>query len=191
MQVLKMEVSPIMHSKLSVRGLTFAAMLAALYAALTLALPYLSYGPVQIRFSEALTVLPFLYPAATPGLFIGCLVANLISPYGLPDMICGSLATLLACLWTQNLKSRALAPLPPVLCNAAIVGAVLAFAQTGLTPAFWPAYAWNAFTVGLGELAACCLLGGVLLIALPQIPFFRGLIPAGRLERLGYTTQRT
>lgn len=176
-----------MYSKVSVRDLTFAAMVAALYAALTMVLP--AYTPIQIRLSEALTVLPFLYPAATPGLFIGCLVANLLSPYGLPDMICGSLATLLACLWTQNMKSRALAPLPPVLCNAAIVGAVLAWSETGFTQAFWPAYAGNAFTVGLGELAACCLLGSVLLIVLPRIPLFRDLIPAERLERLGYGAQ--
>ncbi len=177
-----------MNSKFSVRDLTFAALVAALYAALTLALP--AYTPIQVRVSEALTVLPFLYPAATPGLVIGCLVANIISPYGLPDMICGSLATLLACLWTQNLKSRALAPLPPVLCNAAIVGAVLAWSETGFTAAFWPAFAANALTVGLGELIACYLLGSVLLAVLPQISFFRSLIPADRLDRLGYTAQR-
>lgn len=177
-----------MHSKFSTRDLTFAAMLAALYAALTLALP--AYTPIQVRVSEALTVLPFLYPAATPGLFIGCLVANVISPYGLPDMICGSLATLLACLWTQNLRSRWLAPLPPVLCNAVIVGAVLAWSETGITPAFWPVYAGNAFTVGLGELIACYFLGSVLLIVLPRIPFFRSLIPADRLERLGRAAQK-
>ncbi len=178
-----------MQSKFSVRDLTFAAMVAALYAALTLALPL--FGPMQIRFSEALTVLPFLYPAATPGLFIGCLVANVISPYGLPDMICGSLATLLACLWTQNLKSRWLAPLPPVLCNAFIVGAVLAWSETGFTAAFWPAFVGSAIGVGLGELIACYLLGSVLLVVLPQISFFRNLIPADRLDRLGYTAQRT
>ncbi len=178
-----------MQSKFPVRSLTLAAMLAALYAALTLALPL--FGPMQIRFSEALTVLPFLYPAATPGLFIGCLVANVISPYGLPDMICGSLATLLACLWTQSLKSRWLAPLPPVLCNAVIVGAVLTWSETGFTAAFGPAFALNAVSVGLGELIACYLLGSVLLAVLPQIPFFRNLIPADRLDRLGYTAQRT
>ncbi len=178
-----------MHSKFSTRDLTFAAMLAALYAALTLALPALSYGPVQIRFSEALTVLPFLYPVATPGLFVGCIIANLFSPYPL-DILFGSLATLLACLWTQSLKNRWLAPLPPVLCNAVIIGAEIAWFEGGFTPAFWPAFAWNALTVGFGELIACYLLGSILLAVLPWIPFFRSLIPADRLERLGRAPQK-
>ena len=67
-------------SKFSVRDLTLAAMLAAVYAVLTMALPIPQYAGVQIRFAEALTVLPFLFPAATPGLFVGCLIANLLSP---------------------------------------------------------------------------------------------------------------
>lgn len=77
-----------------VQQLTFAAVVAALYAALTLCTPAITYGPVQFRLSEALAVLPFAYPAAVPGLFIGCLVANLLSPYGLVDILCGSAATL-------------------------------------------------------------------------------------------------
>ena len=177
-------------SKMSIRDLTLAAMLAAVYAALTMGLPVPQYGAVQIRFAEALTVLPFLFPAATPGLFVGCLIANLLSPYGLLDVAAGSAATLIACLWTQKLNDRWLAPLPPVICNAAIVGAVIAFAETGAGAAFWPAYAFNALTVGLGELAACCLLGSLLLLALPKVPFFRELIPADRLDRLGCLPQR-
>lgn len=172
-------------SKQPIRALTLAAMLAAVYAVLTMALPVPQYGAVQIRFAEALTVLPFLFPAATPGLFVGCLIANLLSPYGLLDVAAGSAATLIACLWTQNLKHRWLAPLPPVVCNAAIVGAVIAFAETGAGPAFWPAYAFHALTVGLGELAACYLLGSLLLLTIPGIPFFRELIPADRMDRLG------
>ena len=133
--------------------------------------------------SEALTVLPFLFPAATPGLFVGCIVANLFSPYPL-DIVCGSAATLLACLMTQRMPSRWLAPLPPVLCNAAIVGAEIAWIETGFGPGFWPAYAFNALTVGLGELLACYVLGSLLLSALPRVSFFRALIPADRLDRL-------
>lgn len=165
------------------RELTFAAVLAALYAALTLVLPVPQFGGVQIRFAEALTVLPFLFPAATPGLVVGCAVANLFSPFFL-DVIFGSLATLLACLWTQRVKHAWMAPLPPVICNAVIVGAEIAFAEAGLGPAFWPAYAMNAFTVGLGELVACVLLGGMVLRTLPRIPFFREQIPADRLKQL-------
>ena len=161
--------------KFTTRDLTLAAVLAAVYAALTITLPVPQYGAVQIRFAEALTVLPFLFPAATPGLFVGCIIANLFSPFVL-DVVFGSMATLLACLWTSRMTSRWLAPLPPVLCNAVSVGAEIAWAETGITPAFW--------TAGLGELIACYALGSLLLSAMPQVPYFRGMIPAERLERL-------
>ena len=83
------------------RRLCIGGVIAALYAVLTLALPFLSYGAVQIRFSEALTVLPFFLPEAVPGLAIGCFIANLIgSPIAL-DWIVGTAATLLAALWTS------------------------------------------------------------------------------------------
>ena len=144
--------------KFTTRDLTLAAVLAAVYAALTITLPVPQYGAVQIRFAEALTVLPFLFPAATPGLFVGCIIANLFSPFVL-DVVFGSMATLLACLWTSRMTSRWLAPLPPVLCNAVIVGAEIAwfFPMEGM--GFWAAYGLNAFTVGLGELLACYVLG--------------------------------
>ena len=173
-------------SKFSIRDLTLAAMLAAVYAVLTMALPIPQYAGVQIRFAEALTVLPFLFPAATPGLFVGCLIANLLSPYGLLDVVAGSAATLIACLWTQSLRNRWLAPLPPVVCNAAIVGAVIAFSVGGTGGAFWPAYALNAFTVGLGELLACYILGSIIIRVLPRISFFRERIPQRRLEQLAH-----
>ena len=165
-----------------VRELTLAAMLGAVYAVLTMVLPIPQYAGVQIRLAEALTVLPFLFPAATPGLFVGCLIANLLSPYGLLDVAAGSAATLIACLWTQRLKNRWLAPLPAVICNAVIVGAVVAFAQTGVGPAFWPAYVLNAASVGLGELIASYILGSILLSELTKIPTFRAMIPAERLK---------
>ena len=169
-------------SRFTVRDLTFAAVLAAVYAALTVVLPIPAYAGVQCRLTEALTVLPFFFPAATPGLAVGCFIANLFSPYSL-DVVFGTLATLLACLATQRMPNKWLAPLPPVVCNAVIVGAECAWYQTGFSPAFWPAYAFNAFTVGLGELLACCVLGALLIRALPRIPVFRALIPADRLAR--------
>ena len=154
-----------------------------MYAALTVTLPIPQYAGIQCRLSEALTVLPFFFPAATPGLVVGCFIANLFSPYSL-DLVFGTAATLLACLITQRMPNKWLAPLPPVLCNAVIVGAELAWYQTGFTAAFWPAYAFNAFTVGLGELLACCILGSLLIRVLPQISFFRALIPQERLARV-------
>ena len=164
----------------TVQDLTLAALIAAVYAVLTLALPIPAYSGVQLRVAEAMTVLPFLFPAATPGLFVGCFIANLFSPYPL-DILCGSLATLLACLMTQRAPNRWLAPLPPVLCNMVIVGAEIAWFETGFGPGFWTAYALNIVTVGLAELIACAVLGELLLSALPNVPVLRPYIPEHRL----------
>ena len=157
-------------SRFSVRTLALSGIIAAIYAGLTLFLPIPQYGGVQLRAAEALTLLPFLLPEATLGLTVGCLLANLIgSPYVL-DWVFGTLATLLAALWTSRIKHRWLAPLPPVVCNAVIVGAEVAYFSTLDGAAFWPAYAVNAFTVGLGEAIACFVLGGLLLKALKNLP---------------------
>ena len=167
----------------TVQDLTLAALIAAVYAVLTLALPIPAYSGVQLRVAEAMTVLPFLFPAATPGLFVGCFIANLFSPYPL-DILCGSLATLLACLMTQRVPNRWLAPLPPVLCNMVIVGAEIAWFETGFGPGFWTAYAFNAFTVGLGELIACVVLGELLLSVLPKVPALQPFLQKGRLTQI-------
>ena len=156
----------------SVRQLTLAAMIGALYAVLTLAIAPFggAYSPVQCRISEALCVLPFFFPAAVPGLAIGCLVVNLLSPYGALDIIFGTLATLLAAVWTRHTRRKWLAPLPPVICNALMIPAVIALQTTvPFSTAFWSTFVWNAFTIGLGELAACYILGGLLLARLPKI----------------------
>ena len=161
-------------TRVNTRYLVHAALIAALYVTLTYlaGLMNLAYGPVQFRFSEALTVLPFLLPEAVPGLFIGCVVSNLISPYGALDLVVGSLATLLAALWTGKCRRRCLAPLPPVICNAALVGALIAWYEAGLGAGFAPALAYNALTVGVGEAAVCYLLGLPLLRVLES----RGVI---------------
>lgn len=154
--------------KFTVRDLTLAAVIAALYATLTLTLPIPQYGGIQLRVAEAFTVLPFLFPQAIPGLAVGCFIANLLGSPMVVDWIFGTLATALAAIWTSKVKNRWLAPLPPVVCNAVIIGAEIAwFFPEGM--AFWPAYALNAFTVGLGELIACYVLGGLLLTSLPKI----------------------
>lgn len=151
-------------SRFSTRDLAIAGIVAGLYAVLSYFASVfgVAFGPIQCRFSEALCVLPFLTPAAVPGLFVGCLVANLLSPYGALDIIFGSLATLLAALWTAKVRRAWLSPLPPVLCNAVIVGAVITLQQT--TPdLFLGTFLYNAVTVGLGEALSCCILGGLLL----------------------------
>ena len=160
-------------SPASPRRLALAGIIAAVYAGLTLFLPIPQYGSVQLRIAEAMTVLPFLFPEAVPGLAVGCFLSNLLgSPYVL-DWIFGTLATLLAAIWTSKLKNRYLAPLPPVVCNAVIVGAEIAYFSTLEGAAFWPAYAFNAFTVGLGEAISCFVLGGLLLRTLEKTPALR------------------
>ena len=157
-----------------------AALIAAMYVALT----YLSNmaGLWEVRFSEALCILPYFTGAAVPGLAVGCFIANLIgSPIAL-DWIVGTAATLLAALWTSKLKRRWLAPMPPVLCNMVIVGAEIAWFEGGFTSAFFPSWVFNAATVGLGELLACYILGMLLIGILPRIPYFRGMIPEERLS---------
>lgn len=147
---------------------------AALVGALYTVLGYfgnifgLNFGSVQCRIAEALTVMPFLSPLSTWGLFIGCLITNILSPYGLPDLIFGSLATLLAGFLTSRCKNKWLAPLPPVLCNAVMVGGLLAFQTTGFSAAFMGAFLYNALTVGVGELIACYVLGIPLLTVLSR-----------------------
>ena len=110
---------------LTPRSLCLSAVIGALYAALTLLLAPISYGPIQLRLSEALTLLPILLPQAVPGLFVGCLIANLYTGM-LTDIIFGSLATLLAAVGTYLLRKKPLlAAACPVVSNGVIVGLVL------------------------------------------------------------------
>ena len=159
--------------RFTAQQLTTAAIIAAIYAVLTLALPLPQYGPVQFRLAEAMTVLPFLFPEAIPGLTVGCFLANLLGSPMPADWVVGTAATLIAAVWTSRLHHRALAPLPPVICNMALVGAEIAlfFPTEGM--GFWAAYGFNALTVGIGEAAACFILGSLLLRALPKVPALR------------------
>ena len=166
------------NTRFSARYLARAAIVAAIYVVLTYlaGIWNLAYGPVQFRFSEALTVLPFLMPEAIPGLFVGCVVSNLLSPYGLLDLIVGSAATLLAALWTAKCRRRGIAPLPPVVCNAVLVGAMIAWYEAGFGPGFAAAFAYNALTVGAGEAVVCYALGLPLLGVLERRGRRRGIV---------------
>lgn len=157
--------------------LAFAAVVGALYAILTMVLAPISYGPLQFRISEALCVLSYFTPTAAWGLFIGCAIANTLSAAGLPDVIFGSLATLIACLgmsavgkhMKDSLKSRLLACFLPVIVNAVIVGAMLTYAYIGLSPLEHPgAFAVCAGEVALGELPVMYLFGLPLMSWLPK-----------------------
>ena len=176
-----------MRKKWSTKDLTLAAMVAALYAVMG----YfgnvfgLTFGPVQFRFAEALTVLPFLFPSTVPGLFVGCVIVNLLSPYGPLDIVVGSAATLLAAVWTSRVKHRWLAPLPPVICNTVLVGFTFGWAEAnGFTAALPMAWLVNGLSVGVGELGVCYILGLLLLELLPRIGYFRSIIPEKRLSTL-------
>ena len=161
--------------RISTRDLTLAAVVGAMYVVLG----YfgntfnLTFGVIQCRFSEALTVLPFLNPVTGWGLFVGCVVTNLLSPYGPLDMIFGSLATLTAALLTARCKHKWLAPLPPVLLNAVIIGALIAFQEVGFTAAFPVAFAYHGLTIGAGQVMACYGLGMLLLAACGKVKWLR------------------
>lgn len=168
-----------MKTSKNVRFLAQGAVIAALYAVLTYAAAAvnLAYGPVQFRFSEALTVLPVFTPAAIPGLTLGCFLSNLASPLGVVDWVFGTAATLLAALGTRaaaKVEVRGipwLAPLPPVLANTVIVGlevACLSDAGFAWANFSWAAFGAGALSVGLGELVVCYVLGLPLLIALKK-----------------------
>ena len=163
--------------KLHTRQLTCAAIVGAAYAVLSIfgSLFGITYGPIQCRFSEALCVLPFLLPETAWGLGVGCLIANLFSPYGLLDIIIGSLATLIAAWLTARCRSRYLAPLPPVIVNMVLVGGLLAFEQTGFTKAFMPAFWYNACSLAVSEAVVCYVLGLLLLKALEKTKYFKEL----------------
>ena len=148
-----------MRSK-RVTFITQAAMIGAIYVVLTLFISAfnLASGAIQIRISEALTVLPAFTPAAIPGLFIGCLISNLVSGCLPLDVIFGSLATLLGALGTWLLRKWKWAvPVPPILANALIVPFVLAYVYhiPGGVPYFM-------LTVGIGEIISCGVLGIIL-----------------------------
>lgn len=151
-----------------------AAMIAALYAALTYVAAGmgLAYGNIQFRFSEAMTILSIFTPAAIPGLTIGCFLGNLGSPFGLVDILCGTAATFLAAVltrWVRNIRFFDipwLVPLPPVLTNALIVGLEIAWFMPGGFS--WVGFAASAFAVGVGELIVCYVLGLPLAVTLEK-----------------------
>ncbi len=149
--------------KISVQFLVRAAIIAAVYAALTILLAPISYGFMQVRVSEALCILPFFTTAAVPGLFIGCIIANLYGGLGILDIVLGSLATLIAAYMTSKIKNKWLAPLPAVIVNAVIIGAMLFYLQLAPLP-IWMFMLY----VGVGQLIACYGIGMPLLFLLQK-----------------------
>lgn len=160
-----------LKSLLKPKSLCISAAIAALYTVLTLALAPISYGSLQCRISEALTVLPMFFPEAVPGLFIGCLLANLFSPAPfLPDIIFGSLTTLAAALLTWRLRANKpfFAFLPPVLLNAVVVGIIVQHFYAPEVPLLL-----CMLQVGAGQAVAVYALGGALWAALKKMDIRR------------------
>lgn len=145
------------------RNLVFAALVAAVYATVTIVLAPISYGQIQVRVAEALTILPFFSSYSIMGLFVGCIIANIVGGNGILDIIFGSLATLIAAIITyyigkSNIKlKKYIAPLPPIILNGIIVGIEL---NIVLRLPLIASMLW----VGLGELIACYALGLPLLL---------------------------
>ena len=147
-----------MKGSSSVRFIARVAILAAVYALLTVLPPLnaMGYGPVQVRAAEALTVLPFLFPWAAWGLYLGCILSSLASPFLLWDVTLGALGTLAAALLTRKMPRPCLAPLPPIVVNALVVPLYVA-RLSGMS--YWPVAAY----IAAGETVACYALGYPLL----------------------------
>ncbi len=146
-----------------------AAVIAAIYVVLTMLFAPFSFGEVQVRIAEGLTILPFFTPAAVPGLFIGCLLANTIGGAILPDIIFGSLATLIGAICSYLLRrNRYLVPLPPIAANTIVVPFVLFYGYGVNLP-----IPFMMLTVGVGEVLSCGVIGMIFLFALDR---YKGVI---------------
>lgn len=155
-----------MKTKINSKFFVQAAMIAAIYAALTVALAPISFGPMQVRVSEALIVLAYFTPAAVPGLTVGCLISNCLgialgTSLGLMDILVGTSATLLSALFASQIKNKWLVPLPAVIINAFMVAWTL---NVMLGVPYWINVIW----VGMGQMIACYALGMPLLFILEK-----------------------
>ena len=145
------------------RFIVEAAVIGAIYVVLTVIFAPISFGEVQVRFAEALTVLPFFTASAVPGLFVGCIIANMLGGAIPLDIVFGSIATLLGAVGTRLLrkKSRYLAPVPPIVSNMVIVPLVLYYGYGINLP-----IPFMMLTVGAGEVLSAGVLGILLQIVL-------------------------
>jgi len=162
------------------RALTQAALVAGIYTALCMVLHPISFGfaGIELRVSEALTLMPVLMPAAVPGLFIGCLLSNLLGGATLLDVVFGSLTTLVAALLTRKCRNKPLlAAFWPVILNALVIGTLLRYAY-GLAMPLWLCM----LSIGAGQAIACYGIGLPLMKMMRRIPekYFRASRTEGR-----------
>ena len=159
-------------NKKTLRTLTSAALIAALYVVITMAFLPLSFGQIQVRVSESLTILPVFSVAAVPGLFIGCLIANILGGAMVIDVVLGSIATLIGAIGTYFLRKKNIiwAPLPTILANGIIIPLVLQWGYQVPVP-YWML---ALFIIG-GELISAGVLG--ILLAKAIKPFANRIFP--------------
>lgn len=142
-----------------------AAVIAALYTVLVMIFQFSSFGPIQFRIAEALTILPYFTPAAIPGVTIGCFLSAVFAGADILDMVFGTLATLLAAFLSYKLRRhKFLVPIPPIIANALIIPWVLKFAYGEAQP-----IPLMMLSVGAGEIVAAGILGLILLFALDRV----------------------
>ncbi len=145
--------------------LTEAAVIAAIYTVLVLAFQPISFGPIQFRIAEALTILPYFTPAAIPGVTIGCFLSAVLTGADILDMVFGSLATLVAAILSYQLRHyKFLVPVPPIVTNALVIPWVLRYAYH-----IPDAIPYMMLTVGAGQILAVGVLGIILLFALDKV----------------------
>lgn len=147
--------------------ITQAALIAAMYVALTFVFQPISFGAIQVRIAETLTILPLFTTAAVPGLFVGCLLGNILGGAMLPDILLGSLATLLGAVGTRFLRKRffVLGTIPPILSNTLIIPFILKYAY-GMEMSI----PFLMLTIFVGEVLSCGVLGSLLALALKKRP---------------------
>ena len=158
---------------LSTRGLAIGGMVAAIYVVLTLIFQPISFGAIQFRIAEVMTLMPIMTPYAVPGLFVGCLLANWLGGGIWFDVVLGSIATLLAALCTRKFRARpAAAAIFPTIFNGLIVGPVVYFAYVRAPgdPVSIPTLLFNMLTVAFGELVVCYALGLPMIYGLKKLP---------------------
>jgi uncharacterized membrane protein len=145
--------------------ITEAAVIAAIYTVLVLVFQPISYGPIQFRIAEALTILPYFTPAAVPGVTLGCFLSAVFTGADVLDMVFGSLVTLIAAILSYRLRRfKFLVPLPPIIANALIIPWVLRYAYD-----IPDAIPYMMLTVGIGELLSVGILGTMLLFVLDKV----------------------
>ena len=158
-----------MQKKMSTKFMVQGAMIAAIYVILTKIFEPISFGPMQCRVSELLTILPIFTPAAVPGVFVGCLVGNILGGCHMIDIIFGSLTTLLAAFLTYKLrKNWFIAVIPPIVLNGLIVGGYLP-AVYGMDIPVWLSMVY----VACGQVISCGICGLLLTKVLDKTPIFK------------------